>query len=70
MGRVTQSPGALVCVNSLLFADCLVARSLVVGPSHLRERVSRTFWQVVGELMYVIVDAAAQLPKGYCSPWL
>ena len=26
--------------------------------------------QVVGELMCVMVDAAAQLPKGYCSPWL
>ena len=26
--------------------------------------------QVVGELMCVMVDAAAQLPKGYCSLWL
>ncbi len=26
--------------------------------------------QVVGELMCVIVDAAALLPQGYCSLWL
>ncbi len=26
--------------------------------------------QVVGELICVMVDAAAQLPKVHCSPWL
>jgi hypothetical protein len=66
-------PRVIALRGSEMYALDVSHRILTVRPSveTLRSDLCTVSGgQVIGELMCVMVDAAAQLPKGHCSPWL